>query len=305
MTESIRIVPNYAAQKRNWRTTRTDIFPHRTQRRQVQRVATKVDLYNGAYGNYEAETYRQVRIETYGEDLGQTSWVNTEESNQIPQILKIAQHSSIFELGCGSGRYALQLAEKYACRVLGVDINESGVRTARRIAEAAQLSSRCRFEQCDASKPLPYADGDFDAAFSNDVLCHIPSRPHILAELLRVLRPGGRFIFSDALVINDVISNREIAIRSSIGNYVFVPTGLNEKLIEQTGFRLVQADDTTASASLIAKRWHDARESRREALIAFEGETNFEGLQQFLACVHTLTAERRLLRMLYTAQKPQ
>ena len=266
-------------------------------------MATKVDLYNGAYGNYEAEAYRQIRIETYGEDFGQTSWVTTEESNQIPEIINLSSDSSVFELGCGSGRYALHLAKKYGCQVLGVDINESGVSNACRLAEAAQLSSTCRFEKCDAFKPLPYADSTFHAAFSNDVLCHIPNRAHILAELFRALRPGGRFVFSDALVINGVISNAEIAIRSSIGNYVFVPTGLNEKLIEQAGFRLLRTDDTTARASTIAKRWHDARESRRETLIGFEGKENFDGLQQFLGCVHTLTSERRLLRMLYTAQK--
>ena len=266
-------------------------------------MADKVDLYDGAYGNYEAEIYRQIRIETYGEDLGQTSWVTTEESNRIPEILDLAPHSSAFELGCGSGRYALQLAQKCGCRILGVDINESGVHTARRLAEAAQMSSECRFEQCDASKHLPCVDGHFDAAFSNDVLCHIPSRVHILSELFRVIRPGGRLVFSDALVIRGVISNAEIAIRSSIGNYVFSPTGLNEQLIEQAGFRLLQADDTTASASMIAKRWRDARESRRASLIAFEGVTTFDGLQQFLQCVHTLTSERRLLRILYAAQK--
>lgn len=268
-------------------------------------MADKVDLYDGAYGYYEAELYRQVRIETYGEDLGQTSWVTTEESNQIPKILDLAPHSSVFELGCGSGRYALQLAKNCGCRILGVDVNESGVRTARGLAEAAQVSAECHFEQCDASKRLPYADHDFDAAFSNDVLCHLPSRVHILGELFRVLRPGGRLVFSDALVINGQISNAEVAIRSSIGNYVFLPAGRNEQLIEQAGFRLLQADDTTASASMIAKRWHDARESRREALIDFEGETNFDGLQRFLQCVHTLTSERRLLRMMYVAQKPK
>ena len=44
-------------------------------------MSQKVNLYESAYGNYESDTYRLVRIETYGEDLGQTSWVTTEESN--------------------------------------------------------------------------------------------------------------------------------------------------------------------------------------------------------------------------------
>ena len=45
-------------------------------------MSQKVDLYDSAYGNYESDTYLQVRIETYGEDLGQTSWVTTEESKR-------------------------------------------------------------------------------------------------------------------------------------------------------------------------------------------------------------------------------
>jgi hypothetical protein len=46
-------------------------------------ASPKLDLYNNAYGNYEREVYRDVRIETYGEDFGQTSWVTTEESHEI------------------------------------------------------------------------------------------------------------------------------------------------------------------------------------------------------------------------------
>ena len=50
-------------------------------------MSQKVDLYDTAYGNYGSHTYREVRIETYGEDLGQTSWVTSEESKEIPQLL--------------------------------------------------------------------------------------------------------------------------------------------------------------------------------------------------------------------------
>ncbi len=50
-------------------------------------VSPGVDLYNTAYGNYERDLYREVRLETYGEDFGQTSWVTTEESHEIPRLL--------------------------------------------------------------------------------------------------------------------------------------------------------------------------------------------------------------------------
>jgi ubiquinone/menaquinone biosynthesis C-methylase UbiE len=266
-------------------------------------VSQKVDLYDSAYGNYVSDTYRQVRIETYGEDFGQTSWVTTEESNEIPRLLDLRPDSYVLEIGCGSGGYALHLAEKVGCHLVGLDINAFGVRNANQLALARGLASKVRFEQCDASKNLPCDDNTFDAVFSNDVLCHLPRRPEVLGEMFRILKPGGRMLFSDALVVGGLLSHEEIAIRSSIGFYVYSPPGENERLIERAGFRLIRATDTTESAARLAKQWHDAREKRKEELVAAEGDINFEGLQRFLSCVHTLTGERRLLRYLYFANK--
>jgi hypothetical protein len=47
-------------------------------------MSARVDLYDGAYANYGSEVYREIRLETYDEDLGQTSWVTTGESREIP-----------------------------------------------------------------------------------------------------------------------------------------------------------------------------------------------------------------------------
>ena len=266
-------------------------------------MSRKVDLYDSAYGNYESATYRQVRIETYGEDFGQTSWVTTEESNAIPQLLDLRPNSFVLELGCGSGGYALHLAEKVGCRLIGLDINASGVRNANQLALARGLSSQVRFEQCDVSNNLPFDDNTFDAVFSNDVLCHLPGRPEVLVEMFRILKPGGRMLFSDALVIGGMVSHEEIATRSSIGFYVYSPPGENERLMERAEFRHIRVNDTTESAARIAKQWYHARERRKEELVATEGNTNFEGLQRFLSCVHILTSEKRLLRYLYVASK--
>ena len=111
-------------------------------------------------------------------------------------------------------------------------------------------------------------------------------------------------LFSDALVVGGLVSNEEIATRSSIGFYVYSPPGENERLIAQAGFGQIRVTDTTDSAARIAQRWHHAREKRKEELVAAEGDANFEGLQRFLSCVQRLTSDRRLLRYLYIASKP-
>jgi SAM-dependent methyltransferase len=263
-----------------------------------------VDLYDSAYSHYEADVYRQVRIATYGEDLGQTSWVTNEESAEIPRILQLTPNSHVLEIGCGSGRYALQVAQTIGCSVIGIDTNALGVENANSLARAANLSDRLSFEHCDASQKLPFSDATFDAVFANDVMCHIPGRQSVLHEVFRILKPLGRFVFSDALVIGGIVSHQEVATRSSIGYYLFSPPGHNEELIRQAGFHLIGVRDTTDQAATIATRWRNARDEHREALIAAEGEANFDGVQRFLSCVQTLTEENRLLRNLYTAQKP-
>ncbi|HTD54091.1 MAG TPA: methyltransferase domain-containing protein [Silvibacterium sp.] len=268
-------------------------------------MSDKVDLYDSAYSHYEADVYREIRIATYGEDLGQTSWVTNEESAEIPRLLQLTPASRVFEVGCGSGRYSLQLAETIGCSVLGVDLNEAGIRNAAALARERDLSGRVTFGRCDVSQKLPFPDASFDAVFANDVLCHIPGRPAVLREIFRVLRASGRFLFSDALVIGGIVSHQEIATRSSIGYYLFSPPGHNEELLRSVGFRLIEARDTTGSAAAIAERWRNAREQHRDALISAEGETNFTGVQEFLSCVQMLTGERRLLRFLYIGEKPE
>ncbi|MEP6729454.1 MAG: methyltransferase domain-containing protein [bacterium] len=164
-------------------------------------------------------------------------------------------------------------------------------------------SDRARFILADASVRLPFEDASFDALSCIDAMNHFTDRLGVLEEWKRLLRTGGRAIFTDPVVVTGPVTNSELARRSSIGAFLFVPLGVNERRIEKAGLHLVKQEDVTSNAALIAGRWREARQRHREALIRVEGDARFEGLQNFFETVHRLAAERRLSRIAYFLEK--
>ena len=158
------------------------------------------------------------------------------------------------------------------------------------------------FELCDATLPLPFDDGKFDALLCIDSMNHFPNRPKTLRDWRRVLRPGARAVFTDPVVVTGLVTNDELAQRSSIGLFVFAPRALNEEMIVSSGFTLVEQLDMTESAALVSRRWREARERFRDDLQRIEGDERFEGVQKFLGAVHRLTSERRLSRIAYVVE---
>jgi len=84
------------------------------------------------------------------------------------------------------------------------------------------------------------------------VLCYLAERGRLLRELCRVLKPGGRLLFSDALVIGGVISHQEIATWSSIGYFLFTPPGENERLLGAAGFTVVDVGECEPDFEAVA-----------------------------------------------------
>ena len=157
--------------------------------------------------------------------------------------VEVRAHSHVLEVGSGSGGPAVYLAAARGCRVTGVDINEHGVRNAEQLAVARGVADRVTFQTVDASKPLPFPAARFDAVLSNDAMCHISNRLEVLSEWHRVLRPHGRILFTDAMVVTGLVSQEELAVRSSTGFYFFLPPGENERLIAGAGFTLLVSED--------------------------------------------------------------
>ncbi|HEX6200041.1 MAG TPA: class I SAM-dependent methyltransferase [Thermoanaerobaculia bacterium] len=97
------------------------------------------------------------------------------------------------DFGCGPGRLTQALAERFE-RVDGVDVAPSMVELARRLDRSGE---RAVYHLNPAPDLALFADGAFDLAYSNITLQHVPPRlaEGYLAELVRVLRPGGVLVF--------------------------------------------------------------------------------------------------------------
>ncbi|MGO1076358.1 class I SAM-dependent methyltransferase [Inquilinus sp. CA228] len=264
----------------------------------------RIDLFDSTYGHFSERVVEAVRKETFGTDIGQNSWTTIEEYDQFLPWLALTPDHHVLEVASGSGGPALYLAGTTGCRITGIDSNEEGVATASGLAARSGQVDRARFAVADANARLPFDDDSFDGIVCIDALNHLPDRVAIFREWRRVLRPGGRALFTDPVVITGGVTNDELATRSSIGLFLFVPPGLNERFIAEAGLELVRLEDATANAALVSGRWHAARARHRDALLGIEGEERFAGLQRFFAAVHRLTSERRLSRMMYLARKP-
>jgi hypothetical protein len=78
------------------------------------------------------------------------------------------------------------------------------------------------------------------------------------------------------------VTNDELALRSSIGLFLFVPPGVNEQLIEASGFRLLKHEDVSANAALVSGRWHESRQRHKDALIRSKEKNALKVFNNFL-----------------------
>ena len=230
-----------------------------------------VDLYNGHYGHLGSDSQTEVRTETYGEDLGQASWLTLAELRDWLGLLRLDAERRHLEVACGSGGVTCWVARETGAACVGVDINAHGIEAATGLAEREGLSSRVSFQVVDASRRLPFPDASFDAVLCNDSINHLPDRATVLQEWHRIVRPGGRILFTDPIVVTGQLSNEEIRVRSSIGFFLFTPVGCNERLIEHSGFSLLEVRDATEAVASVSDSMAHCSVEAPGAVVATRG----------------------------------
>jgi len=173
---------------------------------------------------------------------------------------------SVLDIGCGLGAIDELLITRFgADTVIGIDIDPSLIAGMQRRVERKSLSGRIRGVRVDGGV-LPFDEGTFDVVFSKDSMVQIPDKPGIYADVLRVLRPGGRFIASDWL-------------RGGTGSYS--PEMMEFFRLEGIAYNMVTLEESAAAlraAGFVDVEIRDRHgwylELAQKELSALEGELN-------------------------------
>ena len=264
----------------------------------------RTDFYSGRYARFGSELAAELRREVYGTDNGQMNWRTAAEEAEIAKFLCVGQTSRVLDVACGSGGPSLALVERIRCQLTGVDLADPGIAYAQSQASARGLAEQATFAIMDCGAPLPFEDSSFDAVLCIDAIVHFRDRFGTLRDWARLLRNGGRVVFTDAAVITGAVSKSELDFRTETGFFLFVPPGINEEAIRNSGLALVRCEDRTAAVAELADRWHAARVRYAAALEREEGAEAFERGQRYCVATAELARSRRLPRFLYVAEKP-
>lgn len=260
------------------------------------------DYYAYRYAAERQGLHDALLREVYDDYCGQISWIPTAAYDRFYRWLAVVPEARVLDIACGAGGPALRLARGAGCELVGIDLNAQAIATASALAEEQGLGDRVRFACHDAAQSLPFPDQAFDAVVCVDALGGLPNRPRIVAEWARVLKPGGRLVFTDP-VLTGPLSTAEFAARFPFF-FVLAPPGYNERVLGEVGFELLRRDDVTADLAEIARRLCAARAAHADALRALEGDAVFAGQNRYRAAAELLARERRLSHVAFLARTP-
>ena len=165
----------------------------------------------------------------------------------LARLLALTGTERVLDIGSGIGGPSRYLAKTFGCHVTGIDLTPEFVHAARLLAGLTGLSEKVDYREGNALA-LPFDDASFDVAWSQNVVMNIADRPKLYAEIHRVLKPAGRYAFSDIVAGSGGAPHFPVPWARDPEMNFLLSAKATKAALESSGFGIAVFEDQTPDA---------------------------------------------------------
>jgi ubiquinone/menaquinone biosynthesis C-methylase UbiE len=234
----------------------------------------QTERFEQKYKNSQSGVMLSIERQVCGCDYGGNSWTTRGQAQNIESLLGLKPGFRFLDLGAGSGWPGLYLAKSSGCDL--------------RIA-------------CANATRLPFRNSCFDAISHSDLLCCLKQKRDVLESCSRVLRKGGRMVFTViSMAANLSQAERENTLATAPE---YVESGIDYlTMLEQSGWSVIDNQDLSAAYAASCHRQVKAMKENKDDYIAINGASDYGDRLTRYASKFSALEEGRLRRELFVAK---
>ncbi|XTD83184.1 class I SAM-dependent methyltransferase [Proteus vulgaris] len=225
-----------------------------------------------------------------------------EASDWLINNVHFTSSSQVLEIACNMATTSIEIAQKYGCHIIAVDMDEKALANAQHNVESAQLSHLIQLTKANALS-LPFPDNSFDVVLNEAMLTMYTdkAKAKLVKEYYRVLKPGGLLLTHDIMKINNDVDKDDLigVVKSNVApmfkqewHDLFITTGFLEVKIKSGNMSLMSPIGLIHDEGLF-----------RTAKIIKNGLKNKQNRQRFLSMFRFFRENRHNLNYIACCSK--
>jgi ubiquinone/menaquinone biosynthesis C-methylase UbiE len=157
---------------------------------------------------------------------------------------RITEGKRVADFCAGLGGPSRYLAHRFGADVTGIELTAARVKGAAALTRRVGLQDKVRILEGDVMQ-VPLGDGSMDVVISQEALLHVPDKPRALAEAYRILKPGGRIVFTDWIAHRPLAEADRALMWQGMAVRELYSLPAYAELVRQAGFAVTAVEDLT------------------------------------------------------------
>lgn len=244
-------------------------------------MGTVADTYNKYQQFLDEVQYNENGVKRYEWIFGDgyLSTGGLETTKMVVPFLELKPGYKVFDFGSGIGGHDFYMVKTYDVYIDACDLSQNMMNVALNYYnQMPEVKDKINFRLCDVMT-TEFPENYYDVIYSRDALLHIKDKPFLFKKFLRLLKPGGKIVFTDYIRGSSEASQEFLDYLKS-RDYTLQTTEEYEKIMREAGFEKVSINDAKNSfIESLDRELNKLRTGKEEFLSKFS-QKDYDDLEQ-------------------------